>query len=460
MSTTLATVTVRSGRLHESPNGWLWELFQDLDSGRVLVSRSLPDGQRLPDWHTTTEGYESYRQNHPQHRLPSLANPDTVDTAAEDPAPGDDSSKAGETTHAGTGNRRWSVEGVEPDYCLPLGSPVPFDSMALLADPLEASKRVEGSGAPVYRKGDRCRGVIGSVGPGESSGAAPEEAVVTLLEGNPRVETEGKPTVEHGSLALINSPRTGPGGAIGRVHTELEQTLSELERYGGADADDNLRKDIANASRAVGAASDAAEQARSALLAHQAKRHQLPLLGRLLGHGPEAAAHAQEGARLQNALLSADAAVVFSQARLHRLSDQLAQRTGGGPQMSGPLPAEQRYWGRIAAHNQQMNERVDLYRQSPLGGLAHQAGMPTELAQAVGDIATAGGGPLKPSTSRGPQGVHYGASLRTQRYQYYEGARGSKWRDNQTGRFVKESDVPHEARVRSAIERGTEVPRR
>jgi hypothetical protein len=456
VSQTYPTVVVRSGLVHQAPNGWLWQLFADFDSGRVLAVRSLPDGSYLPDWHTNLAGYEDYRQAHPQHGLPPLDQPEDADEGAADDSPEADASGSIESSHAGTGNKRWTVEGIDPDYCVPLNTPVPFDSAAVLGDPLEAGRRVEGSGGVVYREGDRCKAATGNVGPGEQSGAPPEDAIVTFLQGNARVETEGKPTVEHGSLALINSPSIGPGGAIGRVQTELDQRLWEMERYNGPGAAENVKADMHRNAQDVADANRAADEAYRDLMAHQASRRSLPLLSKLFGLGSQAAEFSRRTAELTARLHAADMSVVFLQARASRLSSRLTTLSGGAqPAMSGSVSAQDRVAERIWSQMQASIDRTDMWRNSALAGGTYEAGASREVAEAMGNIATAGrGSPRATSTQRGPQGVHYSSAVDRPRYIYYPKAVGSGWYDRERGRFTSAQSVPIELRRTEAIVNG------
>lgn len=454
MNSILPRTEVPSGLLHESPNGWLWQIFADFDTGRMLVIRSHPDGSYLPDWHTSLEAYDQYRAQNPQHQLPRLRNPAVEGEPASSSAESEGADNAADSSHAGTGNQRWTIEGIDPDYRLPAGSPVPFDSVAVLADPIDATKKVEGSGSAVYREGDQSKGVIGAVGAAESDGAPPEQAVITLLEGNPRVLTDGRPTVENGSLALIQSARTGPTGALAQVHTEMDQIRWELERYSGPDAERNLRTDIQSASELLVQSNRLADAAQHDLYKHLSNRKSLPFHGRFFNIGDAAREYNRQTQVLRARAASADAGVAFQQARQLRLSDNLASIAGqSGPSMSGELSGSQRHIARLIAQQQEWEAKMDLRRGGLIGGVLHEAGMPIELAEAVNNMVGAGGG-KRPSTQRGPQGVHYERVLIRGRTPWLDSRmNGRVWRGT-NGRTVSPNDVPTELKIREVVEKG------
>ena len=115
---------------------------------------------------------------------------------------------------------RWNAICTDPDWCEVGGTPVAFDSVAVIENPVLASPNVKAQDVPVYRVDDMHFGVQAVAGRSLGSGSAAGSGFVKVLTGARSVYVNNKPVARNSSAALINCGPDGLGGVRGALLTE------------------------------------------------------------------------------------------------------------------------------------------------------------------------------------------------------------------------------------------------
>ena len=115
---------------------------------------------------------------------------------------------------------RWNAICTDPDWCEVGGTPVAFDSVAVIEIPVLASPNVKAQDVPVYRVDDMHFGVQAVAGRSLGSGSAAGSGFVKVLTGARSVYVNNKPVARNASAALINCGPDGLGGVRGALLTE------------------------------------------------------------------------------------------------------------------------------------------------------------------------------------------------------------------------------------------------
>lgn len=115
---------------------------------------------------------------------------------------------------------RWNAICTDPDWCEVGGTPVAFDSVAIIENPVLASPNVKAQDVPVYRVDDLHFGVQAVAGRSLGSGSAAGSGFVKVLTGARSVYVNNKPVARNASAALINCGPDGLGGVRGALLTE------------------------------------------------------------------------------------------------------------------------------------------------------------------------------------------------------------------------------------------------
>ena len=115
---------------------------------------------------------------------------------------------------------RWNAICTDPDWCEVGGTPVAFDSVAVIQNPLLASPNVKAQNVPVYRIGDMHYGVQAVAGRSLGTGSAAGSGFVKILSGSASVRVNNQPVARNASAAQINCGPDGLGGVRGALLTE------------------------------------------------------------------------------------------------------------------------------------------------------------------------------------------------------------------------------------------------
>ena len=115
---------------------------------------------------------------------------------------------------------RWNAICTDPDWCEVGGTPVAFDSVAVIENPVLASPNVKAQDVPVYRVDDMHFGVQAVAGRSLGSGSAAGSGFVKILSGSASVRVNNRPVARNASAAQINCGPDGLGGVRGALLTE------------------------------------------------------------------------------------------------------------------------------------------------------------------------------------------------------------------------------------------------
>lgn len=115
---------------------------------------------------------------------------------------------------------RWNAICTDPDWCEVGGTPIAFDSVAVIQNPVLASPNVKAQDVPVYRVDDMHLGVQAVAGRSLGSGSAAGSGFVKILSGSASVRVNNRPVARNASAAQINCGPDGLGGVRGALLTE------------------------------------------------------------------------------------------------------------------------------------------------------------------------------------------------------------------------------------------------
>lgn len=115
---------------------------------------------------------------------------------------------------------RWNAICTDPDWCEVGGTPIAFDSVAVIQNPVLASPNFKAQDVPVYRVDDMHFGVQAVAGRSLGSGSAAGSGFVKILSGSASVRVNNRPVARNASAAQINCGPDGLGGVRGALLTE------------------------------------------------------------------------------------------------------------------------------------------------------------------------------------------------------------------------------------------------
>lgn len=134
--------------------------------------------------------------------------------------------------HSGTEEGQWVAACTAPDVCIVGGTPVPFDTTAILSNNWAGQNpvtNVTGHQVRIYRETDMLQQVNGNAGSGISSGVSQGGGHVLFLPPPPHnVFIANQQIVVNENQCMINTNAGGGGGTPGQLYTDVNSVASTV----------------------------------------------------------------------------------------------------------------------------------------------------------------------------------------------------------------------------------------